>query len=556
MTKNPAVRRVVRRVAFPVYIVLAAAFLLAQTLQGLSFLDIGMYLAGYLNFNSDPWSCYYLGQWFLTYKLTGSLCSLLGAHSFMALRLMAVALNVAVQCVVYLYVRRYVARRYAVGGLALATLACFGGYTDINYNDYSVALLTVAVVAYHSGLYSRRGAWLVAAAGVAVGVAFFFRVVNLTFLALPLVGMAVSRRCGAGLPARRQPLWFGAGCAAGCAGVLLFAWGDGSLPVLAQTARDLVSIGGGADDPHSLKAVAISAYTVWKGYVAGFAPVALLTALLVVAGLRLGGARRVAAFAGLALLIVLNIYFSEPSANVTAGVALAALAFALFGGEGAGRLECLFALSLLVPLAYPIGSNGGTVFFGQYVGFLSTPLALALVARATPALRSRCGRAWPAAALTAYFAACAALLAANAKRPLMEDGTRMECRYTVDSPATGPILTTGANAAMYGYLLAELRPMVPQGSYMVCNFSLPMVTMMGCKPYAVFSDVFTSDAMNSRYIAVAHRRAGGGGHLPLMLLDREAMTDGFRHVESELRSIAPYRTAWTDGRYELLVAGE
>ena len=546
-------KRFPARLAFPLYIVAAAAFLCLQALQGLSFLDIGMYLAGYRHFNSDPWSCYYLGQWFLTYKLTGALCSLFGINTFFGIRLLAVALNVATQTAIYLYLRRFVARRYIVAGLALATLACFGSYTDINYNDWSASLLAAAIMAYHAGAFARRAPWLVAASGAVVGVAFFFRAVNLSFVALPLLAVAVSAPYRARLGRRQQLALFASGCAAGCAAVLLGSWADGSIGVLAQTAADLAAIGGSADDPHSLKAVAVSLYTVWRGYLAGFAPAAAMAALMVVAGLRLGGARRALAVAALACAMVLSVYMWEPPGNVTAGVALAALALVVARRPAAGGAESLFVLSLIVPVVFPAGSNGGTAFFGQYVGFLSTPLALWVLAARGAAAGGGAARAWRAALRAAYVALCAALLLATARRPLMEDGTRAECRHAVCCPATGPILTTEANAALYRYLLREAAPLVPRGSYMVCNFSTPMISVMDCKPYAVFSDVFTSDAMNTRYIRLAHARAGGGGRLPVMLLDRKSMTPGFAHVEAELRSLGTYRTAWVDGRYELLV---
>ena len=164
-------KRNLGRLAFPAYLLAATVFLALQTLQGLSYLDPGMYLAGYLNFNDDPWACQYLGQWYLTYKLTGALCSLMGAQSFIAIRLMAVALNVAMQAVIYLYLKRYMPRRYVIAGLAMATLACFGSYTDINYNDYSVALLTLAIITYHAGAFERNSLWLIFASGAIVGVA-------------------------------------------------------------------------------------------------------------------------------------------------------------------------------------------------------------------------------------------------------------------------------------------------------------------------------------------------------------------------------------------------
>lgn len=557
LTTNTMTRkRPLAQLAFPIYITAAAVFLIMQTLQGLSFLDIGMYLAGYRHFNDDPWACHYLGQWFLTYKLTGALCSLIGTQSFFGIRLMAVALNIATQTAIYLYLRHFIARRHIIAGLALATLASFGSYTDLNYNDYSAALLAVAVMTYHAGAFARRKPWLIAASGAVVGAAFFFRAVNITFIALPLLAMAVSRTYHALIAPKRQLTLFAGGCAAACAAVLLGAWADGSLGIISQTITDIATISGSADDPHSIKAIIISLYTTWKGYLAGFAPVAALAALMTLSVARLGGIRRLAVTAVLAAAIVPCIYLWEQPGNITAGISLTAVAFLLATPHSRMKSDSLMALAMLVPMVFPIGSNGGTAFFGQQIGYLPVPLALAIIVRATPGIHNRLGNAYPTALHTAYAAVCIALLLCNVRRPLMEDGTRAECRYTIESSATGPIRTTKANADLHNYMLHEVKPFVPDGSYMICNFSTPLISIMDCKPYAMFSDVFTSDTMNTRYINTAYRRAGSGGQLPLLLLDRTAMTDGFRHVEQVLNGISQYRTLWSDGRYELLAPAQ
>jgi len=545
-------KRNLGRLAFPAYLLAATVFLALQTLQGLSYLDPGMYLAGYLNFNDDPWACQYLGQWYLTYKLTGALCSLLGAQSFIAIRLMAVALNVAMQAVIYLYLKRYMPRRYVIAGLAMATLACFGSYTDINYNDYSVALLTLAIITYHAGAFERNSLWLIFASGAIVGVAFFFRVPNLTFIALPLLAAAVSKRYYAFFEVSEQFLFFFCGCITGCAAVVIGAWADGSIGMLEQTMLDLVGIGTNVNDPHSPKNLLIGLYTTWKEYVAGFAPIAVIATMMVLARLRLGGMLRKAAISALALAVIPCVYFWEPSGNMTAGLALAALAFVIINSVLWDELECLFVLSLLVPLVYPIGSNGGTMFFGQYIGFLSTPLALAIINRSLPTLGLGACRASRKVLPVAFAAVCVALLLTNAWRPMMEEGTRSECRYTIDSPVTGPIMTTRENAGMYNMMLREVKPLIPKGSYLVCNFSLPLISVLECKPYAVLSDVFTSRKMNSYYIASAFVYTGGGDKLPYLLIDRKSMTEKFSFVELKLRLIRHYSTVWSKGSYELL----
>lgn len=541
------------RKAFYVYILFAAAFLGLQSLQGLSWLDIGMYMSGSLHFGDDPYAAYYLGQWYLTYRLSAALCSLFGIFSFPGLRLMHLVLNLILQTAVYAYLGKFVERRYIIAGLLLATLSHFGSYTDINYNDYSTFALMLAVMSYYSGLRRARGGlWLIALSGLLSGVAVFFRIVNLTFLLLPAVPLLTGAWRGLRHGALMQTGCFAAGAAAGCAAVVAAAVADGTAGVLALTFSDIAGIGSDGSDPHNLKSIAISAYTVYKQEIAGFSVIALLAAAAGVAARRLVGIVRRAVSLGLAALIVLNIYFWEPPSNITVGICLAGLTVTLAAGRRASVPSGLFAFAMFIPVVYPVGSNGGAAFFGPWLCWLPLPLAVKALCADGRRLSGKYAAAYGHALRLSYAAVCAAMLFTNVKRPMMEDGNRLECLYTIDSPVTGGIRTAKANADLHNRMIKEAGPLIPDGSYLICNFSTPLVPILGCKPYAVFSDVFTSDRMNERYIRVAYRRAGRGGELPWLLFDTESMTPGFCHVRDVLAGIRPYRRVWSDGRYELL----
>lgn len=145
---------------FAAYIVIATLYLGIQMFQGLSPIDIGVYMSGYQHFNEEPYTLYYLGQWLMTYSFSGWLCDVLSINSFLGLRVLHLVYVMFLQTVVYLYLRRYIPCKYIVVGLSLATLAHFGSYTEINYNDYSSGLLTLAVLAYHKGLSGCKAALL------------------------------------------------------------------------------------------------------------------------------------------------------------------------------------------------------------------------------------------------------------------------------------------------------------------------------------------------------------------------------------------------------------
>ena len=97
--------------AFSIYLLFAALFLGVQMFQGLSYLDIGMYMSGYQHFTSDPYASYFLGQWILTYDVTSALCKLFSINSFLGLRLLHLVYVLITQTVVYLYLRQYISTK-------------------------------------------------------------------------------------------------------------------------------------------------------------------------------------------------------------------------------------------------------------------------------------------------------------------------------------------------------------------------------------------------------------------------------------------------------------
>ncbi|MGM9704598.1 MAG: glycosyltransferase family 39 protein, partial [Prevotella sp.] len=179
--------------AFIIYIIFATIYLGMQMFQGFSFLDIGIYMSGYQHFSNEPHTTYYLGQWLLTYQLSSLICKALTIKTFLGIRLLHLALTILSQTVIYFYLRQYVRPRHIIAGLTLATLAHFGSYTEINYNDYSIFLLTLSILAAHHGM-TRSRAFAIMLSGAFAGFAILFRIVNLTFLALPVMIWLVSLR--------------------------------------------------------------------------------------------------------------------------------------------------------------------------------------------------------------------------------------------------------------------------------------------------------------------------------------------------------------------------
>lgn len=547
------------RMTFAAYLLFVAVFLGVQMFQGLSWLDIGMYMSGAEHFNSDPYASYFLGQWILTYDLTGMLCRMFSADSFMGLRVMHLVYVLLTQIIVYIYLIRYMPRRHVLLGLLLCTLAHYGSYTEINYNDYSAFLLMLSLMAVHEGAKGNRP-WLVAMAGIAAGVAVFFRIVNITYVAIPLLSCLLSLRWRMAMRPWRRLLFFYVGMAAGVAAVVALLYCQGLLGVLRLTVADIAGISSDKGDPHGMLFVMRSLYNLY-GYIISNAVYLLFAWLIAVAACRLRGtAGRYALLLMAFVLMMLMMNLSYFPSNVSMAVCVLGCVVLYFDDKVQPAYAHLYMMSLFMPLVMPAGSNAEPSFYGKELCFLALPLSMGLLLRAvrpaaagaSAAVDRRVDKSAPFGGqrpmMWVYAMVAMGFLGFNVVHKQMEDGNRTACRYAIDSRLTRGILTTADNAGMYNYLLPQLRPHVPRGSYMICQFSLPMVPLMECRPWAVYSTVYSTDRMNDRYIAVAWKHTR---RLPYVLIDKESELPGYEHILESLSKIRPYRKAWTDGRYVL-----
>lgn len=534
---------------FILYILFATLYLGMQMFQGFSFLDIGIYMSGYQHFGDEPATTYYLGQWLLTYSLSSLFCKLFAIKTFMGIRVMHLMLTIVSHTVIYLYLRQYIRTRHIIAGLTLATLAHFGSYTEINYNDYSIFLLTLSILSAHHGITRGRHIFIFAS-GALAGFAIMFRIVNLTFVLLPSVIWLMSLRWKFTVCMQRICLAFASGTVLGVALALSLIYAGNMLEVLMLTVKDITAISGGADDCHSLPTIIISAYTLYKGIIQGIAPILVLTTLLILSNIYLRGGKNRIVNVALSILIIVNIYLWEAPANITAGICLAALPIIFLRKDMPAATASLYVLSLFIPLIFPIGSNAGPEFYGKDLCHLSLPIATGIMAESMIKIKEKYRAAMNSSLIISFAMICATMVYTNVKRPMMEDGNRLQCRHAIDSPIAEGILTTKENADLHNRLIHKLRPMVKEGSYMICNFSIPMISLLDCRPYAVFSTLFTTAKMNDRYIDTAY---GHTHRLPYLLTDKENMSDKDREVERKLENIASYTTLWTDGRYELKV---
>lgn len=534
-------------IVFIIYSVFATVYLGIQMFQGFSYLDIGFYMSGYQHFNDDPYVSYFLGQWLLSFNLTSALCRLFSINTYLGLRILHLLFIIISQTVIYFYLKRYINRHFIISGLLLATLAHFGSYTEINYNDYSVGLLTLSIMAYHYG-YANNRMKAIILSGILAGVSFYFRIVNVTFISIPFLAWLISHRYKSAIKTRNQFFGFFSGIIAACCATTVLLYYNGMLDVFTMTLTDLFTRSSDPQDPHGVKAIIINLYDLYKGQIQGFSVIALLTFLIAFNDIKNKGAIRTIITIVLSLLIIPNIYLWESPSNITVGICLSALFFLFAGRDVNPQTASLYLLSLFIPVIFPIGSNAGPDFYGKDMCFLTLPVALCIIGEGIGTLKAEYRKAAYKALHISFAFICIAMIYTNINRPMMEEGTRAQCRYTINSPLTKHIYTTEENASLNNYLIDKVKPLIPAQSYLICNFSIPMISLLECKPYAVYSTVFTSNVMNRRYIDAAYKHSR---LLPYLLIDQDNNSDKDKYVEDYLYGIKPYRTIWTDGRYVL-----
>lgn len=534
-------------IVFIIYSVFATVYLGIQMFQGFSYLDIGFYMSGYQHFNDDPYVSYFLGQWLLSFNLTSALCRLFSINTYLGLRILHLLFIIISQTVIYFYLKRYINRHFIISGLLLATLAHFGSYTEINYNDYSVGLLTLSIMAYHYG-YANNRMKAIILSGILAGVSFYFRIVNVTFISIPFLAWLISHRYKSAIKTRNQFFGFFSGIITACCATTVLLYCNGMLDVFTMTLTDLFTRSSDPQDPHGVKAIIINLYDLYKGQIQGFSVIALLTFLIAFNDIKNKGAIRTIITIVLSLLIIPNIYLWESPSNITVGICLSALFFLFAGRDVNPQTASLYLLSLFIPVIFPIGSNAGPDFYGKDMCFLTLPVALCIIGEGIGTLKAEYSKAAYKALHISFAFICIAMIYTNINRPMMEEGTRAQCRYTINSPLTKHIYTTEENASLNNYLIDKVKPLIPAQSYLICNFSIPMISLLECKPYAVYSTVFTSNVMNRRYIDAAYKHSR---LLPYLLIDQDNNSDKDKYVEDYLYGIKPYRTIWTDGRYVL-----
>ena len=529
---------------------LSAAWLLLHAMQGFSFLDIGMYMSGYQYFNAEPRPSFFLGQWLMSYECTGWLTETLHLHGYYALRVMRVVWFMVLQAILFVYLKRYLPWRYLIIALAMSTLAQQGSYAEINYNDYSALWLILSLLAMHQALTgSKRAlAWYMAS-GCMAGIAIFFRLTNLTFLALPFYAIIITAWMRRPCTPLKMLTGFFTGALLGIATAVAIIFATGMGDVLRLTVNSLTGMSSNAGDPHNLKSVLFGLYGIYKGQVQGIAVIIFLYLIYIILNRRTTvKAMHYTLSLVLAAAIVFCVYFHEPTSNITVGICWLAFLAVFAHPDKQPEQGSLLALAMFQPLFLPIGTNGGPEFIGQDLAFLPLPMALFTLKNSWLPAASDQQRLHARARIVTLTGIFLALLYTDVKRPMMEDGNRIECHYALNSTLTRHIYTTQQNADTLNALTSRLNGVLPKGSYLICNFNIPLISLLDCKPFGVYATLYSSIGMCQAYVSEAQKSTGV---MPYLLINKAQLTPKDRELTTILRSKATYARIWKWQDYEL-----
>jgi hypothetical protein len=524
-----------------------------------------------------------LAQWYLTFRFLGFICNALGINTFLGLRILRTLFLLAFQTIIYLYLRKSIKTKYIIAGMAMTTLAQYGAYSEINYNDLSIFLLVCAILLYHKAItqakqpndqttnYSspKGGLVWVFLSGFLIGISIFLRLVNLTFLALPFFAIIVCLYYKKQVSWWRQLVCFFLGAVVSSALILGIAWADGTFGVLQQTFSDLVSISTDSADKHSFGMIV----RFYLYDVLAEVKMSLFIAFVIYGFIiaRTQASRKLIhlAYALLSAVIIYVVWQDGKAGNITVGFCLSLFLLDFFSNNprfslghkltsprgGQVGVPLLYTLAMFIPLVFPFGSNGTNQFYGQMLCILAMPLAVATLMRGS-SLKVQSSQfkvqSSKLAGIYIIAAICIGMTVTNVLRPMMEDGNRLQCRYTIDSHATGPLLTNEDNAALHNRMVREVKPLIPQGSHLICNFSITMISVLECRPYAIFADGYSTPERAEQYLHAAYERSRDGKQLPFLLVDEESETDCFRHIRNVLSTFSPYKEIWRSENYVLL----
>lgn len=145
-----------------------------QAFLGYAEMDSGLYGTGALYFDDYPSSMIYWSRFYLSLLLS----TIFTDGSFLALRLMQVVSDVLLFVAIWYFLKQYISKISIVLGAFLYTFLTATQFQEYSYNNVSIFLLVIAVIALYKGL-EKDNHWFIMASSLCVAISVLARFPNI-----------------------------------------------------------------------------------------------------------------------------------------------------------------------------------------------------------------------------------------------------------------------------------------------------------------------------------------------------------------------------------------
>ena len=244
-----------RRLTYAMVMILCVIYLLPIVFRGFDVCDTGYYLTFYRYIFSDPNAVEYNFMYYLSGLVGGGIAALFPSLTLAGWRLAGVALVMLSQLTVTLMLRRTVPFRSLLVANMVMTAALAGLALVVNSDLIAILLYCVVLTLIFKGLTENK-TWMLALAGVVMGVNIFARLPNVTALIFALTPFLYNSHEQWRQSLRQASLVIG-GAVAGVAAMLILMAVLGHLDVYIANFKELMTIAtdGNAGSSHSLLAI-------------------------------------------------------------------------------------------------------------------------------------------------------------------------------------------------------------------------------------------------------------------------------------------------------------
>lgn len=547
-----------------IVIAITAVYQYICATHGFDLTDEGHLMSAYQWFGTDPLACR-CGSGYPLSCLLGWLClSVWPQGGILWMRICGILLVVLTEIIAYRFLSRYFNSSLVLVGIALSAIFVAGDPKPFGYNTLSGLFAVISVVlAVRSG---EGKVWLPAlAGGVVAGVSVFLRLPNVCYLAFAAIPLFFITKEDWKGPLARAFIFAG-GFVAGLSAAGVAVKAAGADVLVKEFLGSIVStLGGGSSH---------SSGSMLSTYAGNYARAFFCACTLLFCIRFCGWASRkskvmyfiavlLLMFFGYRYLYIGSHLLGEELVTVFNGIALVGVALMFESKAEAGKLRIAMA-ALFSSLVIPLGSDLG--FRTMWVGcWLALPVGICGFYDYFSDRRER----------FAYVAFLVALLVVAVvkidHKPYYDPGARSEKKYEINSAYAKGIKTVQKKAVIVNELLAALEDYVKEGDeLLVYDFSPTINYLTGTKPFAGVS--WPCVLYGQRYVrAVAAAEAAGSR--PVAVIQHFNCINGWRNIDEgyfvdgrtrEERQMTAavmdfihrngYRSVWTNGYFEILVA--